>query len=95
MFSSSATSGGLAFVLQNDGTGSLGSTAYGYGGLKNSLAVILDAVDNEVLIETGGNTSSIVGDRRPDERATRLHPHERHALHDQDHVSPLEQRRAR
>ncbi len=58
MTSTGASSSGLAFVIQDDATSSLGSTSYGYGGLNNSLAVIFDAADNEILIESGGNTSS-------------------------------------
>jgi len=58
MTSTGATSGGFAFVIQNSGTSALGSSAYGYGGIEPSVAVIFDAVDNEILIESGGNTSS-------------------------------------
>lgn len=56
--STAGSAGGFAFVLQNDSTSALGTTAYGYGGITNSLAVIFDAADNQVLIETGGYTSA-------------------------------------
>ena len=58
MTSTGATSGGFAFVIQNSGTSAKGSTTYGYGGLAPSIAVIFDAVANEILIESGGNTSA-------------------------------------
>lgn len=56
--STSGSPGGFAFVLQNAGTSSTGSTAYGYGGIGESLAVIFDAANNEVMLESGGNTSA-------------------------------------
>ncbi len=58
MTSTGATSGGFAFVIQNSGTSATGSTTYGYGGLAPSISVIFDAVADEILIESGGNTSA-------------------------------------
>ncbi len=58
MTSAGATSGGFAFVLQNEGSSAVGSTAYGYGAISPSIAVIFDAVDNEILIESDGNTDA-------------------------------------
>ena len=51
-------SGGMAFVLQNTGTSAKGSNPYGYSGLTKSLGVIFNAAGNQILIESGGNTST-------------------------------------
>jgi protocatechuate 3,4-dioxygenase beta subunit len=60
MTGSSASSAGFAFVVQNNAstTATNGSTTYGYGGLTKSLAVVFDATDNQILLESGGNTSA-------------------------------------
>ena len=56
MSTSGTTSGGMAFVLQNCSTSSVGNSNFGYGGLTNSIGVVFDAVNNQISIETGGNT---------------------------------------
>ena len=58
---SGGLTGGFGFVLENSSSGISafgGTSSYGYGGITPSVAVIFSAVDNEVLIESGGDTSS-------------------------------------
>ena len=60
MNEASATAAGFAFVLQNNPntTATLGNTSFGYGQMADSLAIIFDATNNELLLEYGGNTST-------------------------------------
>ena len=55
---SGASSGGFTFAIQNLTNTSVGTTAFGYGGMAKSLAVIFDTVNNQLLIESGGNTAN-------------------------------------
>jgi SdrD B-like domain len=58
---SGGATGGFSFVLQNSasGTTAKGATSsFGYGGIDPGIAVVFDAVSDEVLIEDGGDSSS-------------------------------------
>ena len=60
MTGASATGAGFAFVLQNNAntTATKGNAYFGYGGMADSLAVIFDATNNELLIESDGDDST-------------------------------------
>ena len=58
MTAASTLSGGMTFVIENNGSSVSGNTSFGYGGLTNSIGVIFDAVNNQVMVESGGNTGA-------------------------------------